>query len=72
MLDLATLRELIAATGMTDYAVLGKRIGASEKSIYKWMAGTSAPAAHHLYALLLLAGWVTKKPKEKATQIDLR
>jgi hypothetical protein len=58
MLDLVLLRRLIAATGYHDYASLGAAIGASEKSIYKWMNGTSQPAAHHLYRLLVLAGWV--------------
>jgi hypothetical protein len=61
MLDLALLRQIIAATGIADYAVLGARIGASEKSIYKWMNGTSQPAARHLYQLLILAGWIEVK-----------
>jgi hypothetical protein len=65
MLDRSLLRQLIAATGIEDYAVLGAKIGASEKSIYKWMNGTSQPAASHLYQLLLLAGWLSPKARPK-------
>lgn len=61
MLDLSLLLQIIAATGIADYAILGAKIGASEKSIYKWMNGTSQPAAKHLYQLLLLAGWLKGK-----------
>jgi hypothetical protein len=54
-LDLVVLRRLIASTGYEDYVKLGEAIGASSKSIYKWMAGTSKPSAQHLYRLLALS-----------------
>jgi transcriptional regulator with XRE-family HTH domain len=54
-LDRIVLRRLIASTGYSDYVQLGEAIGASSKSIYKWMAGTSKPSAQHLYRLLALS-----------------
>jgi hypothetical protein len=59
MLDRAFYRRLISATGIEDYALLASKIGASDKSIYKWVNGTSEPSADHLYQLLALAGWLT-------------
>lgn len=48
------IRSLVSRTGLSvlDIAV---RIDASEKSIYKWMNGTSKPNCEHLLALLALA-----------------
>jgi transcriptional regulator with XRE-family HTH domain len=63
MLDKRYLRKLIADTGYQDYEKLGSFIGASEKSIYKWMNGTAQPSAAHLYQLLILAGYLPKKKR---------
>lgn len=48
------VRKLIAATGL-DIVDLAIAIDASEKSIYKWMNGTSLPDCRHLLALISLA-----------------
>jgi hypothetical protein len=40
---------------------LAASIDASEKSIYKWMNGTSLPDATHLYRLMQLAGWLARQ-----------
>lgn len=50
----ALIRNLVHNTGLTilDISI---RIDASEKSIYKWMNGTSLPNCEHLLALLALA-----------------
>lgn len=47
------IRSLIRQTGM-DVLTLSTYIGASEKSIYKWMNGTSKPSFDYTYALLKL------------------
>lgn len=48
------IRKLVRDTGLSvlDIAI---EIDASEKSIYKWMNGTSRPNCEHLLALLALA-----------------
>ena len=48
------IRKLVYDTGLSilDLAI---EINASEKSIYKWMNGTSRPNCSHLLALLNLA-----------------
>ena len=48
------IRKLVHSTGLSilDIAI---EIHASEKSIYKWMNGTSRPNCEHLLALLALA-----------------
>ena len=48
------IRKLINDTGLTILA-LAVEIDASEKSIYKWMNGTSLPNCSHLLALIRLA-----------------
>ena len=48
------IRNLVHKTGM-PIINLAIEINASEKSIYKWMNGTSCPNCEHLLALLLLA-----------------
>ena len=47
------IRKLVHKTGLSilDLAI---EIKASEKSIYKWMNGTSRPNCEHLLALLVL------------------
>lgn len=47
------VRKLIAATGLSILS-LALEIDASEKSIYKWMNGTSLPDCKHLLALIRL------------------
>ena len=47
------VRKLIAATGL-EIVDLAIAIDASEKSIYKWMNGTSLPDCRHLLALISL------------------
>ena len=48
------IRSLVHKSGLPilDLAI---EIGASEKSIYKWMNGTSLPNCKHILALLSLA-----------------
>ena len=48
------IRTLVRDTGL-DILDIAIRINASEKSIYKWMNGTSRPNCEHLLALLALA-----------------
>ena len=50
---LQMIRSLVLKTGL-DFVTLGTRIGASEKSIYKWMNGTSKPSCDHLLSLFRL------------------
>ena len=48
------IRKLVYKTGL-DVVSLAIEIDASEKSIYKWMNGTSLPNCSHLLALIRLA-----------------
>ena len=48
------IRTLVYKTGL-DILDLAIEIDASEKSIYKWMNGTSLPNCSHLLALIRLA-----------------
>ena len=48
------IRTLVCKTGL-DILDLAIEINASEKSIYKWMNGTSLPNCSHLLALIRLA-----------------
>ena len=48
------IRKLVYKTGL-DIPSLAIEIDASEKSIYKWMNGTSLPNCSHLFALIRLA-----------------
>ena len=48
------IRILVHKTGL-DIINLANKINASEKSIYKWMNGTSLPNCGHLLALISLA-----------------
>lgn len=48
------IRTLVYKTGL-DILNLAIEIDASEKSIYKWMNGTSLPNCSHLLALIRLA-----------------
>ena len=48
------IRTLVYKTGL-DVLALAIKIDASEKSIYKWMNGTSLPNCSHLLALISLA-----------------
>ena len=48
------IRKLVRSTGL-DVLDIAIEINASEKSIYKWMNGTSCPNCEHLLALLALA-----------------
>ena len=52
--DATLIRTLVYKTGL-DVLALAVEIDASEKSIYKWMNGTSLPNCRHLLALLHLA-----------------
>jgi hypothetical protein len=58
--DSRLIRQLVWASNqeLPDLAV---SIDASEKSIYKWMNGTSLPDATHLYRLMELAGWLARQ-----------
>jgi transcriptional regulator with XRE-family HTH domain len=56
LLSVRFLRRLIGETGYRNYEELASKIGASPKSLYKWLNGTSQPAAGHLYRLMCLAG----------------
>jgi transcriptional regulator with XRE-family HTH domain len=64
MIEKSFMRKLISDTGYEDYEKLAQKIGASEKSIYKWMNGTSEPSAEHFYQLLRLAGYLTSSSLE--------
>ena len=57
------IRKLVYDTGLSilDLAI---EIDASEKSIYKWLNGTSRPNCSHLLALIKLA-----EATEKAKQV---
>lgn len=48
------IRSLVKKIGL-DYVSLGIEINASEKSIYKWLNGTSRPNCSHLLSLIALA-----------------
>ena len=50
---LGIIRKLVRSTGLSilDTAI---EINASEKSIYKWLKGTSSPNCEHLLELLSL------------------
>ena len=48
------IRKLVHNTGLSVLEI-AVEIKASEKSIYKWMNGTSLPNCEHLLALLALA-----------------
>ena len=48
-----TIRTLVAATKLNPID-LGIRINASEKSIYKWMNGSSMPSCAHVLRLMKL------------------
>jgi hypothetical protein len=59
--DKSLLRQLVYATGQ-EIPDLAVSIDASEKSIYKWINGTSQPDCYHFYQLLQLAGWTQARP----------
>jgi transcriptional regulator with XRE-family HTH domain len=51
------IRYLVSAAGYDGrIEAIAQKIGASSKSLYKWMAGTSMPSGEHLRALQHLAG----------------
>ena len=56
------IRKLVYKTGL-DILALAIEIDASEKSIYKWMNGTSLPNCSHLLALIRLAN-ATEEARE--------
>lgn len=58
------IRELVRMTGM-DVLSLAVAIDASEKSVYKWMNGTSNPNLSHYIALVELANKVRESNKKK-------
>jgi transcriptional regulator with XRE-family HTH domain len=64
MIEKSFMRKLISDTGYEDYEKLAHEIGASQKSIYKWMNGTSEPSAEHFYQLLQLAGYLSSSSPE--------
>lgn len=47
------IKDLIFQTGLNERD-LGKRIGASPKSVYKWENGTSLPSCAHLLEIMII------------------
>lgn len=61
------IRSLVSKTGL-DIKELAIAINASEKSIYKWIKGRSAPDFAHTRALFNLAYKIEEVVLEKETQ----
>lgn len=61
----ALVRILIDGTGLSPDE-LGERIGASDKSIYKWIKGDSLPSGNHLLSIISILGTDQSAASRKA------